>query len=438
MRGIRLAGAALAVAGLVAAACGGTTPTPASSAYGSSAPATQTKTFTIGFTQSQTGNQNVTSKRQTEGIQLWVDDVTKAGGIKLKDGTVLMPQVKFYDDESKTDRVQALYTRLINDDKVDFLLSPYSSGLVKAAAVITEQNGRLMVTAGGADDVTMEQGFKGVYQVYAPGSKYLIGAIDLMLKLDPTIKKVAIVNEKDSFSASVVAAANPYAKSKGLDVVVAEGYDTGTTDFNPFINKIQAAAPDAIIGGGHFEDGTTFAKQLFDKRVNARFVALLVAPAEPTLKDIGDAAQFIVGPRPWGRAAKYSAETAKAANVPYFGPTPKEFTDRYVAKYNSQPSYQSSGGYAAGLVLQKALEDAGSTDSATPQAALDKIDLMLFYGRVKFSLDAKTHGKQIAHDMVYVQWQKGSDGKLATQLVWPSDAATAQAQLRKQPAQPNR
>jgi branched-chain amino acid transport system substrate-binding protein len=65
------------------------------------------------------------------------------------------------------------------------------------------------------------------------------------------------------------------------------------------------------------------------------------------------------------------------------------------------------------------------------QAALDKIDLMLFYGRVKFSLDAKTHGKQIAHDMVYVQWQKGSDGKLATQIVWPSDAATAQAQLRK-------
>ncbi|TMF60221.1 MAG: hypothetical protein E6I20_14530, partial [Chloroflexi bacterium] len=160
MRGIRLAAAALVVAGLVAAACGGTTPTPASSASGSSAPATQTKTFTIGFTQSQTGNQNVTSKRQTEGIQLWVDDVTKAGGIKLKDGTVLMPQVKFYDDESKTDRVQALYTRLINDDKVDFLLSPYSSGLVKAAAVITEQNARLMVTAGGADDVTMEQGFK--------------------------------------------------------------------------------------------------------------------------------------------------------------------------------------------------------------------------------------------------------------------------------------
>src|SRR5438105_12513188 len=424
MRGITVA---LALVGLLAAACGGTT-TPGA---GTSGQTTVKKDLIIGFTASQTGAQNVASNKQTEGIKLWVDDVTKAGGIKLKDGTILMPQIKSYDDESKTDRVQALYTKLINDDKVDFLISPYSSGLVKAAAVVSEQNGKVMVTAGGADDATMEQGFKNIYQVYSPGSKYLTGAIDLMLKLDPSIKKVAIVNEKDSFSVSVVAAANPYAKSKGLDVVVAEGYDTGTTDFNPFINKIQAAAPDAIIGGGHFEDGTTFAKQLFDKRVSARFVALLVAPPEPTFKDIGDAAQFIVGPSQWEPAAKYSAEAAKTANVTYYGPTPKEFTDRYVAKYNSQPSYQSSGGYAAGLVLQKALEDAGSTDPAKIQAALDKIDLMLFYGRVKFSLDAKTHGKQVAHDMVYVQWQKGSDGKLATQIVWPSDAATASAQLRK-------
>src|SRR2546430_12139948 len=428
----RIAAAALAVVGLVAAACGGSaTPTSSPAASGGSTQPTVTKTLNLGFSNSQTGAQQVASQKQTEGIKLWVDQVTKAGGIKLKDGTVLMPKITFYDDGSATDRVQQLYTKLINDDKVDFLLSPYSSGLVKAAAVVSEQNGRLMITAGGADDVTMEQGFKGVYQVYAPGSKYLVGAIDLMLKLDPTIKKVAIVNEKDSFSASVVAAANPYAKSKGLDVVVAEGYDTGTTDFNPFINKIQAASPDAIIGGGHFEDGTTFAKQLVEKRVNARFVALLVPPAEPTFKDIGDAAQFIVGPSQWGPAAKYSAEAAKTANVPYFGPTPNEFTDRYVAKYTSQPSYQSSGGYAAGRVLQKALEGAGSNDPAKMQAALDKIDLMLFYGRVKFSLDAKTHGKQVAHDMVYVQWQKGSDGKLATQIVWPSDAATAPAQLRK-------
>jgi ABC-type branched-subunit amino acid transport system substrate-binding protein len=430
MRSIRFIGLTLALVGLVASACGGTT-APGGGTSAAPSQATVTKDLIIGFTASQTGAQNVASNKQTEGIKLWVDDVTKAGGIKLKDGTVLKPQVKSYDDESKTDRVQALYTKLINDDKVDFLLSPYSSGLVKAAAVVSEQNGKVMVTAGGADDATMEQGFKYIYQVYTPASKYLTGAIDLLLKLDPSIKKVAIVNEKDSFSTSVVLAAKPYAESKGLQVVVNEGYDTGTTDFAPFINKIVAATPDAIIGGGHLPDGTTFAKQLYEKKVSARFVSLLVAPPEPTFADIGDAAQFIVGPSQWEPQTKYSAEAAKALSVPYYGPANADFTNTYRSKYNAPPSYHSAGGYAAGLTLQKALEDAGSTDPEKVRAALDKMDFMTFYGRIKFSTDAKTHGKQTAHEMVYVQWQKSTDGKLATQIVWPLEAKSADAQIRK-------
>src|SRR5437870_6469500 len=425
MRGITVA---LALVGLLAAACGGTT-TPGA---GTSGQTTVRKDLIIGFTASQTGAQNVASNKQTEGIKLWVDDVTKAGGIKLKDGTILMPQIKSYDDQSATDRVQALYTKLINDDKVDFLLSPYSSGLVKAAAVVSEQNGKVMVTAGGADDATMEQGFKYIYQVYTPASKYLTGAIDLIGKLDPSIRKIAIVNEKDSFSTSVVQAAQPYATGKGFQVVLSEGYDTGTKDFGPFINKIIAAAPDAIVGGGHFDDGTTFAKQLYEKKVNARVIALLVAPPEPTFADIGDAAQYIIGPSQWETQVKYGAEAAKSANLPYYGLTAKDFTDRYTTKYSAPPSYHSAGGYAAGQVLQKALEDAGSTDPEKVRAALDKMDLMLFYGHVKFSTDTKTHGKQTAHDMVYVQWQKDSyTNRLATQIVWPAEAKSADAQLRK-------
>jgi branched-chain amino acid transport system substrate-binding protein len=427
MRGsICVLAVALAAMGLIAAACGGGT-TPS----GGGSPAAQTKTLNIGFTNSQTGAQQVASTKQTEGIKLWVDQVTKAGGIKLKDGTVLMPKITFYDDESKTDRVQSLYTKLINDDKVDFLLSPYSSGLVKAAAVVTEQNSKILVTAGGADDATMEQNFTNTYQVYTPASKYLTGAIDLLQKLDPTIKKVAIVNEKDSFSVSVIAAAKPYAESKGLQVVVSQSYDTGTTDFNPFINQIVAASPDAIIGGGHLVDGSAFAKAIKEKNVTARFVALLVAPPEPTFSDIGDAAQFIVGPSQWEIPVKYNEAAAKALNIPYYGITSEAFTSAYRAMFNSPPSYHSAGGYAAGLVLQKALEDAGSTDAAKVKAALDKTDVMTFFGHIKFSTDAKTHGKQTAHDMVYIQWQKGSDGKLAVQVVWPTEAKTADAQLRK-------
>src|SRR5512135_2819616 len=300
------------------------------------------KKVVIGFTASQTGAQNVASGKQIEGLKLWLDDVTKAGGIKLKDGSVVMPDIKFYDDESKTDRVQALYTQLINDDKVDFLISPYSSSLAKAAAVVSEQNGKLMITTGAADDATMEQGFKNVYQLYTPASRYLSGAVDLLNQLDPSLKKIAIVAEKDSFSTSVANALKQYATNKGYNVVMFEGYDSGTTDFAPFINEITANAPDAIMGGGHFADGTSFAKQLFEKKVPARLIALLVAPPEPTFADIGDSAQFVVGPSQWEPQVLYSADAAKAANLPWYGPSVKDFIAEYQAKYNADPSYHSA------------------------------------------------------------------------------------------------
>jgi len=389
------------------------------------------KKVLIGFTTSQTGKLNVESKKQIQGLQLWLDDVKKAGGIKLKDGTILTPEIKSYDDESSTDRVQALYTKLITDYKVDFLISPYSSGLTKAAAVVSEQYGKIMVTTGAADDATMEQGFKNTYQTYTPASRYLTGAIDMLGKLDPAAKKIAIIYEKEAFSTSVAKATEPYAKSKGYEVVLFEGYDTGTTDFAPFINKIIAAAPDAIVGGGHYADGTTFSKQLYEKKVAAKLVAILVAPPEPKFTEIGDAAENIVGPSQWEPQVTFSAEAAKAAGLAWYGLSAAEFTKEYKAKWNEDPSYHSAGGYVAGLILQKAIEDAGSTDPEKVRAALDKMDLLTFYGRVKFSTEAKTHGKQIAHEMVYMQWQKDATGKLVKQMVWPLEAKTADLKLRK-------
>jgi branched-chain amino acid transport system substrate-binding protein len=389
------------------------------------------KKIVIGFTASQTGSLNLESKKQVQGLQLWLDDVNRAGGIKLKDGTVLTPEIKFYDDESKTDRVQALYTKLLNDDKVDFVISPYSSGLVKAAAVVSEQYGKIMITTGGADDKTMEQGFKSTYQLYTPASRYLAGAVDLLAKLDPALKKIAIVNEKDAFSTTVAQATQAYAKDKGYDVVLAEGYDTGTTDFAPFINKITAAQPDAIMGGGHFADGSTFAKQLYEKQVTVKMIALLVAPPEPSFAEIGEGANYVIGPSQWEPLVLYSADSAKAANLTWYGPAVADFVKGYQAKYNDVPSYHSAGGYAAGLILQKALEDAGSLDADKIKPALDAYDLLTFYGRVKFSTDAKTHGKQMGHTMVYMQWQKDAAGKLVKQIVWPLEAKTAEAQMRK-------
>ena len=182
------------------------------------------------------------------------------------------------------------------------------------------------------------------------------------------------------------------------------------------MNKVAAAAPEALLGGGHFADGQQFAKAMFEKSLAVKFTALLVAPPEPTFAEIGDGAYGIIGPSQWEPLAAFT---------PDYGPTGADFVAAYKAAYGEEPSYHAAGGYVAGLMLQKAIETAGSLDTQAIKTAMDAIDMMTFYGHIKFDTTAESHGLQIGHDMVYIQWQKDASGALVKQVVWPAAGKTA-------------
>ncbi len=391
------------------------------------APAAEAKTMIIGYTASQTGKLEVSAGRQDKGFQLWMKDVNAAGGVTLSDGTVVTFDSVTYDDESNKDRVQELYTRLATEDNADLLISPYSSGLTAAASIIAEQYGKVMLTTGAAADSNYKEGYTQAFQIYTPASRYLTGAIDLLKLLDPDVTKIAIVHEDAKFATGVVEAAKEYAESLGYDIVLFEGYSGDTTDFGPFINKIQEAGAEAVVGGGHMSDGSTFARQMHEKEAAINFFALLVAPPEPDFAELGDAAYGVIGPSQWEPLAAYTPESASEAGMAWYGLLSDEFVAAYEAAYDEEPSYHSAGGYAAGLILQKAIEDADSTEAADIKAALDSMDVLTFFGHTKFDTTAEAHGLQIGHSMVYIQWQKDADGNLMKQVVWPQSGATAEA-----------
>jgi branched-chain amino acid transport system substrate-binding protein len=266
-----------------------------------------------------------------------------------------------------------------------------------------------------------------VYQAYTPASRYLTGAVDLLKRTDPSVTKIAFVYENDKFSTDVVTAAKDYAESQGYEVVLYEGYDSETTDFGPFINKIEEAAPDAIMGGGHFQDGSTFARQIAEKNISVKFFTLLVAPPEPDFADLGQAALGVVGPSQWEPLAAFTPESAAEAGLDWYGILGDEFVTTYEAAYDGEePSYHSAGGYVAGLILANAIEKAGSVDPEAVRSQLENMDLLTFYGRVKFDTSPENHGLQIGHSMVYIQWQEDGSGSLLKQVVWPPEGATAE------------
>lgn len=418
---------------IFAVACGpAATPTPepteppdAGEVEETQEPAPLPITFTIGYTASITGKYEVSSAAQVNALTMWMDEINAAGGIELSDGTVVTFDTVFYDDESNSERVQELYTRLATEDNADFLISPYSSGLTAAAAVIAEQYGKVMITTGAASDETYQVGYTHVFQTYTPSSRYLTGAIDHLRNVDPSVTRIAFVYENDRFSTGVVTAAKEYAESLGYEIVLFEGYDSETVDFAPFINKIEAAAPEAIMGGGHRVDGKAFALQLYEKALPIKYFALLVAPPEPEFAELGDAALGVIGPSQWEPLAAFTPESAEDVGLEWFGPLGSEFTANYIAAYGSEPSYHAAGGYAAGLMLEKAIRDADSIDPDALKAALDAMDILTFYGRIMFDTTPESHGLQIGHDMVYIQWQMVGD-TLGKQVVWPLEGATAE------------
>lgn len=376
-------------------------------------PAFAANTITIGMTVSQTGPLNTDSVAQYRGCELWRDQVNAAGGIKAGNKHY---KVRFvtYDDQSQGGRVQQLYTRLILQDHSQFLFSPYSSGLVATASVITEQYGKIMLDAGGAEEKIFLLGNKYLYQVITSAGHYLSGAIEELKAHDPHAK-VAFVYSDDPFSKAVVAAAKKQAQDAGLTTVMDESYPPSTTDFTAVINKVISSGADAFLGGGHYPDGATLARQMYDQKAPLKWVSILVAPDSPKFATLGDAAVGITVPSQWEPAVQYK---------PQFGPTVAQFTKEFESKFNIGVDYHAASGYQQGLLLQKAIEEAGSISPEKVAAKLNDMDVTTFFGNNKFATGPKDHGLQLAHKMVLAQWQT-KDGKPALEMVWPTEAATA-------------
>jgi branched-chain amino acid transport system substrate-binding protein len=370
--------------------------------------------ITIGFTVSKTGSLTVDSTEQYRGFELWRDQVNAAGGIKAG-GKNYKVQLVSYDDESNSKRVQQLYSRLILQDKADFLFSPYSSGLTATAAIVTEQFGKIMLTTGAAEGKTYTLGNHYLYQMFAPAPEYLKSALDALKTKGPK-STVAFVYADDAFSVAVVNPAKTYAEQNGFNVVFSEAYAPNTTDFSPILDKVTASKATVLMGGGHYADGSTLARQLQSRKSAMKMVTLLVAPDSPQWVELGDAGLGVTVPSQWEPQSVFKTQ---------YGPSGADFDKAYSAKYNAPPSYESAGGYASGLILQHAIEQAGSTDTAKVAQALNNTDLTTFWGKTKFATASNEHGLQVGHTMILAQWQKEKSGKLVKQVVWPPDAKSA-------------
>lgn len=382
-----------------------------------SAPAAADKIL-LGYAETLTGVHAKAGAQSSWGVKAavkWINEVQ--GGVKIG-GKKVPLEYKLYDNESKKEGATSLIERLVSVDKADAIIAPYSAGLTMAGAPIAEKYRKVYLSHGGSSNRIFEQGFSYAVLLVTPASDFQVGALDMFHKLDPKAKKLALVFEDDEFARMAYQGTEEHARKLGYEIVFKRTYPNNVTDLTPLLSDLKSSKPDLVLGGGHFADGQLFARQMADLDINAKGFSLIVAVTLPAFYEaLGGKAEGIVGPAQWETGVKYSPEEAKKVGVEWFGPTNEEWIK--LAKGFSggeEPNYHAAEAGAAPLIYARAVELANSLDPDKVREALNKLNLMTYFGG--FKIDPKT-GLQTGHSMVTVQWQNGK--KI---IVWPPEAST--------------
>jgi len=367
----------------------------------------------LGSAISFTGKYSSNGIHASNGYNLGIKRVNEMGGVKVGGKTYLL-EVKYYDDESTPARGAQLAERLIKQDGIKFFLGPYSSGLTKAIAPVTEKYKIPMVEAEGASRSLFTQGYKYLFAVLSTSEQYLASAVALAAEVNkengksPGDVKVAMAFENDPFSLDVRAGVVDDIKKHGLKIVVDDKLPRDLSDMTPTLRKAKALKADLLVVSGHSKGAATAGRQVIEMKVNVPMIAVTHCESAKLIKKFGSGVNGFLCPTQWAETLTYSGR--------HFG-TAAEYDALFKASFDGYKNvpYQAAQASAAVLVWAEAFESANSFDTEALRDAIAATDMKTFYGNIRFSVA----GNNIAKPMVLRQIQ---DGKL--NVVAPSKWAS--------------
>ena len=356
----------------------------------------------LGSAISLTGKYATNGVHAQNGYDLAVKKINQAGGVTVG-GKSYELEIVYYDDESTPARGAQLAERLIRQDGVQFMLGPYSSGLTKAIAPVTEKYGIPMIEAEGASRSLFTQGYQYLFAVLSTSEQYLASAIDLAAELaeksgrKPSDIEIAMAFENDPFSLDVRAGVVDDAAKYDMKIVIDDKLPRDLSDMAATLTKVKALKPDLLIVSGHSKGAATAVRQINEMKVEVPMVAMTHCEAADVVGKFGAGANDILCSTQWAETLSYEDGMFGTA-AEYDALFKSEFP-----AYKTVP-YQSAQATAAVMVWKDALERANSFDIRKVRDAISATDMRTFYGPIKFS----EAGNNIAKPMVLRQIQEGT------------------------------
>ena len=305
--------------------------------------------------------------------ELWVKDVNAAGGIKLGDKR-LPVEVVAYDDRSSSEEAVKAIERLASQDKVDFILPPWGTGLNLAVGPTLNRLGYPHLAVTSVTDKAPELAKRWANATFWLGTSAQISEAlaELLAKLKSEGKiggTIAMVSVADQFGIELAAAGREAFKKAGFTLTYDKTYPLGSQDLQPLLSDAIAAKSDAFIAFSYPPDTIALTEQAQLLKFNPKIFYVGVGTAFPLFK---------------GKFAANSEGVMGIGGWNADSPQLKDYLARHKAATGAEPDrWASPITYASLQVLQQAIEKVGKVDRAAVAAEIRSGTFDTIIGKIK-------------------------------------------------------
>jgi branched-chain amino acid transport system substrate-binding protein len=353
----------------------------------------QDKPLRIGLGMALTGGLAGNGKAALLAMQIWAEEVNQKGGLLGR-----QVQLVYYDDQTKPANIPPIYTKLLDVDKVDFVISGYGTNLIAPAMPIVMERGLVFM---GLFGLAVNEKFNYPYYFGiapigpTPRTDASKGFFEIAKRQQ--LKTMALVGADAEFARNSLSGARENAKTYGFQIVYDKTYPPNTTDFSPIVRAIKAAQPEAVFVASYPPDSAGMTRA-------AHEVGL-----EPKLFGGG-----MVGLQFAAFLTKLGPMLNGIVNYDFWVPEPTlQFpgVDSFLRKYQARAAdagvdplghYLPPWAYADLQILGEAIEATKSTDQKTVGEYIRNHTFETIVGPVKFG----ANGEWATSRMLMVQYQQ--------------------------------
>jgi branched-chain amino acid transport system substrate-binding protein len=381
----------------------------------------QAKPLTIGFGMALTGGLAPNGKAALLAMQIAEEDINARGGILGRPVKLV-----YYDDQSNPSTVPGLYTKLLDVDKVDIVVSGYATNMVAPAMPIVMQKDRTFFSLLGLA-VNSEFHYPRYFSITPTGGpkpkeSFAEGFFAVAAEQNPKPQTLAMVGADAEFPRNAMEGARAQAKQYGLKIVYDKTYPPTTADYTPIVRAVAATNPDIFLACSYPPDSVGIIRATseigFKPKLYGGGMVGLQATAIKT--QLGSLLNGIVVYDFW---------------LPWAGFASDEGRD-FVKKYQTRSAaagvdllgyYLPPFGYALMQVVEQAVKGAGGTDDAKLAEFARKNTFKTVVGDIKFNAEGEWETAQV----MAVQFQ-GVSGNGVDQfrdpktevILWPTKYKT--------------